>query len=772
VIPQTHHETSLAVGHRFDPVAVAYVAGKGRRPEENQDSYWPRAAAAGLRPVVDYLAIGRLYVVADGVSQGLRPQDAGRLAAEMIGETYYRLTTGWSSGRDVTDALRQAVYAGHQILVEASQQARTSSGVVELSAYLQAACVCLLLVGDRYYTAHVGDSRAYLWRDGALYPLTEDHVDAEGRVNRLLGADLTPERVTVGTGVASGLEPLRPGDRLLLCSDGVHRFLSNSRIGQILDRREGLAGTADGLVEAVHERALGKEDDISVILVGLDYSPRQLLEAERQSTTHRLAGQWRDAIALAEEIVWWQPGFGAPQRPILRSLADLYVEAARAAFARDEALALKMLKNAARIGSAQGARYHALAMRYLDGVSRWRAQRGTERLLPEQQRIVAGLIASSEQAVELFGPQAITTACNAALDLTAELQRVGQGRAALSFADWVMQHSADNPDRRREANAIATAARESLRGEQAVHLRKIPEAHQQGNEMDPKTASRSDGEEVAPLRERTGSPAFRVGGSKPPEPGNGAGRLVSQTLPIVRAIHPEPLPQIPAEAPMPSATPAPITSHKESRVKLEAHMVIPIAVPVFLLLVILVIALTKVGQAPAPGWMTDSVAQIRYAGAGAGVASPTPASILTQMVSRNRATITATLTPVVVQALPTVLPTVEPRSPMSSPAIAALSPTASGSATPDLSPAPASPALQVKAIVNVERLNVRSRPDTGPGSVVLGTVTKGQVYDVTGRNRVGDWWQVCCIQVDRKGWVVAEFVTVTGARETVPIIGE
>ena len=478
MIPSASYEAPPAVGHRFDQVALAYVAGKGRRQEENQDGFWPRTPGDARRPVLDYLAVGRLYVVADGVSQGLRPQEASRLAADTIGQEYYRLTDGGSLGRDLTVPLREAVLAAHRRLTARSDQVRQQENAAGAGAYMQSTCVCLLLLGDLCYTAHVGDSRAYLWRDGRLYQLTEDHADVGGRVNRLLGAELTPERVTVALQAPFGPGSLQLGDRLLLCSDGVHHFLSNHRINEILNRREGLSSMAGGLVEAVYERGLGKEDDIALILIGIDYDPRRLTENEAQSAFLRMARQWREAITLAEEVAWWQPGLGSSKQPILRLLADLYVEAGRATIERDEALGLKMLQNAARLGSAQEERYRRLAERYLDAASRWRVWRGQEKPSPEKEQAVKDLLAVAGQSAELFGPGALATAYDAALSLGEELYRTGQVWDALPYAAWAADHPAGREEHKQQAQALAVEIRERLRARQKDDLQQAWQAMQ------------------------------------------------------------------------------------------------------------------------------------------------------------------------------------------------------------------------------------------------------------------------------------------------------
>ena len=127
---------------------------------------------------------------------------------------------------------------------------------------------------------HVGDSRAYQLRDGALRQLSEDHSVAEEwvRMGRLTAeeAAVHPRRhqLTRGVGVEDTIAidvlslHVQPGDRILLCSDGLSNELSNDQIAD-------LAGTSDSLDEAVANlieaaRSAGGRDNISAVLLEFD----------------------------------------------------------------------------------------------------------------------------------------------------------------------------------------------------------------------------------------------------------------------------------------------------------------------------------------------------------------------------------------------------------------------------------------------------------------------------------------------------------------------
>jgi serine/threonine protein phosphatase PrpC len=125
--------------------------------------------------------------------------------------------------------------------------------------------------------AHVGDSRAYLWHDGALEALTQDHSLVEAHVRAGLldpAARETSPHLNVLTRVL-GREaevqvdlnevPVRAGDRLLLCTDGLNRTVDETTIGDALARRSHPQQVCDDLVALANRNGGG--DNITVVIV-------------------------------------------------------------------------------------------------------------------------------------------------------------------------------------------------------------------------------------------------------------------------------------------------------------------------------------------------------------------------------------------------------------------------------------------------------------------------------------------------------------------------
>lgn len=146
--------------------------------------------------------------------------------------------------------------------------------------YMATTAVCALAVGDHLYIAWVGDSRAYVYTEGTLRRLTRDHSETQ----RLLDAGAlaatdaahhpTAHRITRCVGQAEGFRPdlathrLRPGEIVLLATDGLTDVLDDHKIGQILslaaDDRLSMDEAAQQLVRAALFAYTG--DNTSVLL--------------------------------------------------------------------------------------------------------------------------------------------------------------------------------------------------------------------------------------------------------------------------------------------------------------------------------------------------------------------------------------------------------------------------------------------------------------------------------------------------------------------------
>lgn len=137
--------------------------------------------------------------------------------------------------------------------------------------------VALLLQEGRGWTAHVGDSRCYRMRDGALERLTADHslVDEQVRLGQITAeeAERSPLRnvITRAIGSHGSVEAevnqidVRTGDILLLCSDGLIREVTDRQIGDVLRSAVSLQHACDELIDAANRS--GGKDNVTCLLV-------------------------------------------------------------------------------------------------------------------------------------------------------------------------------------------------------------------------------------------------------------------------------------------------------------------------------------------------------------------------------------------------------------------------------------------------------------------------------------------------------------------------
>lgn len=222
----------------------------------------------------------RLFVVADGMGGHKAGEVASRLAVEAV-EGFIRRTaedgeTSWPYGIDPTlsfdgNRLRTAVHLANRRVFRAAEDHDDYTG-------MGTTVVSALLTDSRLIVAHVGDSRLYMLDRGVLHRLTEDDSWAATILADQLGGDKAaiarhPMR-NVLTNVLGAREqttihvselPVRGGELLLLCSDGLHGTLDDAEIGQMLADDSDLEATARRLVDVALDQ--GSRDNVTVLLV-------------------------------------------------------------------------------------------------------------------------------------------------------------------------------------------------------------------------------------------------------------------------------------------------------------------------------------------------------------------------------------------------------------------------------------------------------------------------------------------------------------------------
>lgn len=230
-------------------VAVGAASDIGQVREGNEDSY---------------LVIAPLYAVADGMGGHRGGEVASNLALETV-QTLFEQGSG---------TLAEQIEQANRAVFDRSQKDRSVSG---MGTTLTAA----LIDGGRVHLAHVGDSRAYLFRAGELSLLTEDHtlvhkMVVEGEITEE-EAETHPHRsiLTRALGVDAAVQvdesdvEVAGGDRILLCSDGLTGMVSDEQIREILGRNPDPQPAVDELVTEAN-RAGGIDNITAVILDFVD----------------------------------------------------------------------------------------------------------------------------------------------------------------------------------------------------------------------------------------------------------------------------------------------------------------------------------------------------------------------------------------------------------------------------------------------------------------------------------------------------------------------
>ncbi|MVM36934.1 Stp1/IreP family PP2C-type Ser/Thr phosphatase [Spirosoma sp. HMF3257] len=233
-----------------DEVTAVVVSDLGNIRQNNEDTgLFVRLADEGIRRIK-----GHLLLVADGMGGHLAGEVASQMAAEIINREYFQHTESIEKS-----LLRAFQMANRQIFNEARQHnAFRGMGTT---------CTAIVVHDQQLYFAHVGDSRAYLFKTGQLIQLTQDHTYIQ---ELLRSGEITPEaaashpernvltqamgtKVDVRVDLGRCVLPFDSGDRLLLCSDGLYEYCLEADFVRVLQQHN-LHDAADELVTMAKNR--------------------------------------------------------------------------------------------------------------------------------------------------------------------------------------------------------------------------------------------------------------------------------------------------------------------------------------------------------------------------------------------------------------------------------------------------------------------------------------------------------------------------------------
>ena len=253
--------------------------------------------------------INRQFITAC-VIDGLGGYEGGEVAAALAKNAIAKALA--KPAPDVTKQLRDAIIsANNSIQQEKKKQVNEN--------YNHMACVVTLSLADiannKFYYAHVGDTRLYLLRDKSLVKITKDQsfvgfLEDNGRlteeeamqhpkrneINKALGFDAG---IDSDDYIEIGDSPFLPGDMLLLCSDGLTDMINSSTMTSILNSNKTLQQKGEALVQAANDA--GGNDNITVVLVHND-KPQIKHTATKPATQKKTPEQIGDPTSSTEPI--------------------------------------------------------------------------------------------------------------------------------------------------------------------------------------------------------------------------------------------------------------------------------------------------------------------------------------------------------------------------------------------------------------------------------------------------------------------------------------
>jgi protein phosphatase len=251
-------------------VSWAVSSDPGLRRTSNEDCYVTRPD------------IG-LFVVADGMGGHVAGEVASRVAVEAI-EAFVQETAGADKNRTwpfpfdpavsvETNRLKAAFRLGNRRIATTIADSQELRGMATTASGM-------LFGAQDISVAHVGDSRVYVLRAGVLDQITHDHswVEEQVRAGTLspTAARQHPWRNVVTRALSGGEDPEvdvteitpSPGDRYLLCTDGLFGVVPDTRIAELLGSGEPLEAICRALVESAN--AAGGPDNITTLVIQID----------------------------------------------------------------------------------------------------------------------------------------------------------------------------------------------------------------------------------------------------------------------------------------------------------------------------------------------------------------------------------------------------------------------------------------------------------------------------------------------------------------------
>jgi serine/threonine protein phosphatase PrpC len=261
----------------------------GKKREHNEDSFLVDKALS-------------LFVVADGMGGHASGEVASHLAVHEVRswiEGKREVVEGFAKGdgsvraQDVLALMEQAVQAAGVAIFQKGKQDAEKRGMGTTVSVL-------LVIGERGFVAHVGDSRIYMLRAAQVVQLTEDHslvneLIRRGKVTRETLAkspySAYKNAVTRALGVYETVQvdtidfELLPGDQFLLCSDGLHSYLDDANLRDLLGADE-VTAIPKRFVDLANNA--GGADNITAVVLRIPKGATEALDVRAEELTRKI----------------------------------------------------------------------------------------------------------------------------------------------------------------------------------------------------------------------------------------------------------------------------------------------------------------------------------------------------------------------------------------------------------------------------------------------------------------------------------------------------
>jgi protein phosphatase len=265
-------------------VSLGHASQQGPRPR-NEDF-----VGAATPEGEELAAKGVLLAVADGVGGHAHGREAAEQTVRSLLADYYATPQTWGVDKSIDTVLG----AVNRWLLGQSAKSRDYAGMATT-------LTAVVLRGRRHHVAHVGDSRAYRWRDGTLLRLTEDHTWAHPEFDNVLRRAIGLEARLL---VDHDDGELAVGDRFVLVTDGVWATLGDAGIAAVMEKQGDAQAAADALVVGAIRR--GTADNATALVARIDALPPdnlrdRLADSRRLPPPPRLKpGQVLDGLRVEE----------------------------------------------------------------------------------------------------------------------------------------------------------------------------------------------------------------------------------------------------------------------------------------------------------------------------------------------------------------------------------------------------------------------------------------------------------------------------------------